>query len=202
MYIPKRKFFILGREMLLGSVITLVGVVGAHLPWAIADSAPTATKSRPPTVQDHGTAKPASSFADSSIPAILQAEIQPADFVYNPTGKRDPFAPLDFSQPAAPLDPRNPLTGFDYKELRLTSVLAGGNEPLAIVEDSAGRGFTVRQGTRIGKSGGEVIEIQRDKLVIQEPRTDSRGGKHTERIELSLRAAKAIDQESGSRRSR
>jgi Tfp pilus assembly protein PilP len=132
----------------------------------------------------------------------LGSESEPAANVYNPAGKRDPFVPFDFSRPSAPPDPANPLTGFDYKELRLSSVLAGGEEPIAIVEDSTGRGFTVRQGTRIGKAGGEVIEIHRDKLVIQELRTDSRGGKYTERIELLLRGAKATEDESNPRHTR
>jgi Tfp pilus assembly protein PilP len=173
----------------------------------------------PATADPQRSRSKLNSGADNSIPqeaSLLEAgqevtseassglgsEPEPAANVYNPAGKRDPFVPFDFSQPSAPPDPANPLTGFDYKELRLSSVLAGGEEPIAIVEDSTGRGFTVRRGTKIGKAGGEVIEIQRDKLVIQEPRTDSRGGRQTARIELLLRAAKATEDESNPRHTR
>lgn len=121
--------------------------------------------------------------------AALEQDAQPAAFVYDPLGKRDPFAPFDFSQTSGSIDPRNPLTAYDYGQLRLTSVLAGFDEPLAVVENSVGHGFTIRKGTKIGKSGGEVIDIQGDKVIILEEGTDFAGQKKSERIEMKLRAA-------------
>ncbi|NDC37109.1 MAG: hypothetical protein EBZ48_03545 [Proteobacteria bacterium] len=97
--------------------------------------------------------------------------------------------PFDFSQSGPAVDPLNPLTGYDYGQLRLTSVLAGFEDPVAVVENSVGRGFTIRKGTKIGKAGGEVIDIQSDKIIILEEVTDFTGKKKTDRIELKLRAA-------------
>lgn len=125
---------------------------------------------------------------DSSQIAALQEEAPPVEsFTYDPTGKRDPFVPFDLGQSTGEIDPNNPLTGYEYGQLRLTSVLAGFDEPVAVVENSAGRGFTVRKGTVIGKLGGKVIDIQKDRVIILEEITELDGQKRTNTVELALR---------------
>ncbi len=125
---------------------------------------------------------------DPSILESLENNAEQTAFVYDPNGKRDPFEPFDFSGVSGVVDPNNPLTSYDYGQLRLSSVLAGLEDPIAIVENSAGKGFTVRKGTKIGKNSGEVVEILKDKLIIIEERTDFTGETKRETIELLLRS--------------
>lgn len=136
------------------------------------------------------------SSADDLTPeqqtALIASLDKPADenaFVYDPTGKRDPFRPFDLSNR---IDPeacaQEPLTCFDIGQLKLTAVLAGLEQPTATVEDASGRGFIVRKGSRIGINGGEVIEILPDRLKILETTTDFTGETKTNVIEMQLRS--------------
>jgi type IV pilus assembly protein PilP len=109
------------------------------------------------------------------------------DFVYDASGKRDPFQPFDFSPKDTQRDNLSPLERYEIGQLKLTAVLDGFEEPTAIVENAAGRGFTVRRGTKIGPNGGAITEILKDKLVIVETITDYTGVSKTQTIEMAIR---------------
>jgi Tfp pilus assembly protein PilP len=108
-------------------------------------------------------------------------------FVYDPTGKRDPFKPFDFAPKNTNPQGQTPLERYDYGQLRLTAVLGGMGEPYAIVENQAGRGFTAKKGTKIGIHGGEIVEILPDKILILETTVDFTGVKKSRTHELKLR---------------
>lgn len=112
--------------------------------------------------------------------------IQPETFRYDPAGKRDPFFPFDFSEQLPEGENIMPLERYTLGQLRLTAVLNDPNHgPTAIVEDSVGRGFTVRQGAKIGNMGGVVVSIEPEpkpgRLKILETQVDFTG-KETERV--------------------
>jgi type IV pilus assembly protein PilP len=119
--------------------------------------------------------------------AALPEEETPTGFVYNAAGKRDPFRPFDFSPKDAERDDLSPLERYEIGQLKLTAVLDGFEEPTAIVENAAGRGFTVRRGTKIGPHGGTITEVLKDKLLIVETTTDFAGVSKTRTIELPIR---------------
>ena len=111
-----------------------------------------------------------------------------AQFVYDPTGKRDPFKPFDFAPQPKIDESKPPLERYDINQLKLTAVVAGINgAKIATVENAAGRGFAVRKGTKIGLNSGEVVEILTDKLLILETSKDFTGTEKTKTIELRLR---------------
>lgn len=108
-------------------------------------------------------------------------------FVYDSNAKRDPFLPFNFA-PLTKDDPnKTALEKYDIGQLKLTAILEGFDQPKAIVENTAGRGFTVTKGTKIGPSGGEVVDIQKDRLLILETTIDFTGEKKTRTIEMKLR---------------
>lgn len=90
------------------------------------------------------------------------------EFIYDPSGKRDPFRPFDTAGPKSECDPSQPLTCWEVGQLRVTAVLKGSDGNTALVENEIGRGFTVRPGSRIGKRNGEVVSIESDRLKIVE----------------------------------
>jgi Tfp pilus assembly protein PilP len=101
---------------------------------------------------------------------------------YDPTGKRDPFKPFDFS--ARPVNPgaATPLEQYDLSQLRLTAVITDPSRgSTALIQDQAGKGFNVRIGTRLGLKSGVIVSIESDKLKILETETDLTG-KETQRI--------------------
>jgi len=94
-------------------------------------------------------------------------------FSYNPEGKVDPFKPfIQIASAGKSLKgvPKTPLQEYDLSQLKLTAIIwMGGDESRALVEDSAGKGFTLRKGTYIGSRGGRVKAIHMDRVIIEEP---------------------------------
>lgn len=154
-----------------------------------------------------GEAIPASSSESKSAAASIDSNITPSggfpaeqeapntqvaantsgeEYIYNPEGKRDPFLAFDFS-PTKSLDGRTELEQFEIGQLRLTATLEGLGQPKAIVESSTGKGFTVTVGTKIGPNNGEVVKIEKDRLVIVESETDFTGETKMNTIEMLLR---------------
>lgn len=113
---------------------------------------------------------------------------QHAQFLYDPTGKRDPFKVFDFSPDPAEDENKTPLERYDINQLKLTAIIAGGdNYKSATVENAAGKGFVVKKGMKIGLNSGEVVDIEKDKLLILETIVDFTGQKKTKTIEMKLR---------------
>jgi len=107
-------------------------------------------------------------------------------FLYDPSGKRDPFKPFDLA-PQIDLTGREDLERYPIDQLRLTAVMRAGEEPTALIVNRAGHGYTVRKGTKVGINGGEIIEILEDKLLILETSGDFTGETSTRTVELLLR---------------
>jgi Tfp pilus assembly protein PilP len=120
------------------------------------------------------------------------ASAETTPFIYDPSGKRDPFRPFDIA-PKEDTRDRTPLEQFDIGQFKLTAVLSG-ETPSATVELSDGKGFIVRKGMRIGLNSGEIIDIQPNKLVILETKVDFTGQKTQNTIEMLLRSAEKDSQ--------
>ena len=63
-------------------------------------------------------------------------------------------------------------------------VMPEGN--IALVEDSAGKGYFLKKGTEIGKNDGKVKVIFKDKVVIEEIYEDIFGQKKMNEVSLFL----------------
>lgn len=121
------------------------------------------------------------------IDSISQEDPEDKNYVYDATGKRDPFLPFDL-RPTNNEDPNlPPLQRITVGQLKLTATLAGLEDPSAIVETQTGKGFTIKKGTKIGTENGVVVDILQDKVVIVEEMTDFTGKKKSRTIELKLR---------------
>ena len=109
-------------------------------------------------------------------------EGQPIDqpgYAYRPDGRRDPF--LAIVQDANKAVEVNlsvpPLQRVNLSEVTLIGVVWGGFGYIAMVQTPDGRGYTVREGTRIGSSDGLVSSITAEGLTIKEPFSDIFGRK-------------------------
>ena len=111
------------------------------------------------------------------------------EFVYDKTGKRDPFEPFDLSATPEPVQGSS-LVAYTLGQLRLTAVLkAPSGENKGIVEDSQGRGYTVNVGTRIGSEGGVVVAIEPDRLKIVNTTVDFTGAETQTAVEMKINQA-------------
>jgi type IV pilus assembly protein PilP len=161
--------------------------------------APTAIQSSPPN-----DAKPLSmggnpqqsgmAAADSQIAALLNIHAPPP---YNPKGKVDPFAPLLRDESAAvvgaklkatgdPNRPKTPLEKIDLGQLKLVAIITAQVGNRALVEESSGKGYIIKEGTYIGLNSGKVVGIKADKVLVEEEFEDIYGKTITQKKEITL----------------
>ncbi len=130
---------------------------------------------------------------------LLEAapEIAPEDRYYDETGREDPFEPfLRSEEPESEPDveavtqriPRTPLERISLGQLTLTAVIrADEDRRFAMVEDSRGKGYVVREGNYIGDEGGRISKIESNKVIVEEPHRDVFGKTSIREIELQLK---------------
>ncbi len=97
---------------------------------------------------------------------------------YTAEGKVDPFASLIRNEhkkasinsgvPSKPMRILTPLEKFDFSQIKLVAVVTAASGNIAMVEDSTRKGYTIRIGTYIGKNGGKVVKIGKDRVIVRE----------------------------------
>jgi type IV pilus assembly protein PilP len=97
---------------------------------------------------------------------------------YDPSGRRDPFAPVLQRLGLGPIDPTlPPLQRVGLTEMNLIAVIWGAYGYTAMVQTPDGNGYTVRRGTRVGPNNGVVSAVTEKGIVVQERFTDVYGSK-------------------------
>jgi type IV pilus assembly protein PilP len=150
------------------------------------------------------TARPATP-STSKPKAVEKAEKEAAEaeplleYAYSPVGKRDPFrSVLDETGRHRPEDSSvnsncGPLCKWEIEQLKLVAVISGISNPLAMVEDPAGKGHIVRRGTFIGKRNGKVTQIRSGEVVVTEIFKDQMGKPHVNPVYIRLPAEKSAE---------
>ncbi len=114
---------------------------------------------------------------------------------YTSIGKIDPFVPLIkatvIKKPNLPKPPddtfKTLLEKIDLSQLKLTAIVIrdrGGNRGL--VQESSGKGHIIVLNTKIGTRGGKVVEIKKDRLIIEERGQDDFGKIIAKKRELTF----------------
>jgi len=96
------------------------------------------------------------------------------EFAYQVEGRPDPFTPFISEKVIQPgemelLEPEK-LTGmrqFEPGQLSLVAIMFTENNPMAMVEDSSHKGYVIRRGTKIGRSG-IVSDILPNQVIIKQ----------------------------------
>jgi type IV pilus assembly protein PilP len=97
---------------------------------------------------------------------------------YDPSGRRDPFAPVvQELQPGKSDGNLPPLQRVTLTELNLVAIVWGAYGYTAMVQTPEGHGYTIRRGTRIGQNYGVVTAITERGIIVQERFTDVYGKK-------------------------
>jgi type IV pilus assembly protein PilP len=135
---------------------------------------------------------------------VISKDSQAADAIvaaplysYDPKGKIDPFEPLfkEKVKPKAPAAkkaekrqrvPRTPLEKIDLSQLKLSAVIQAPSGNKALVEEASGKGYVVTKGTNIGINWGKVVEIQLDRIIVEEEVQDVLGNWKKQKRELKL----------------
>lgn len=126
---------------------------------------------------------------EEEVPAAADTKQEDLSYTYNAVNRRDPFKTyFDELSQNEQTDQSNltELQKIDLDKLRLIAVVVGTATPMAMVEDTAGRGHTVKIGTLIGKRLGQVKHIRRGEIVVQEEFRDFTGKRIPQLKELKL----------------
>jgi type IV pilus assembly protein PilP len=125
--------------------------------------------------------------------------IQPTSFKYSPEGKQDPFQPFIETQEEGgqgsdmeqqPQRILTPLQRVRPSQLKLVGILWEPQQPaqaLAMVELPNGKGYVLRQGTKVGNQQGRVISISPGQVVIQEQTRSITGQEQSQNVVLKLK---------------
>lgn len=171
-----------------GLAVPLVALLAAFGPAGCSkEQAPTA-----PVVRKAVPKETAKAAEAAQPPAAAEVKPPAPVALYDPAGKRDPFAPfLRVEQRAVRADLQSlpPLQRFDLGELKFVGVIWGPAVTRALVEDGEGKGYTVTVGTRIGNSGGVVTRITDTEIVVREVFRDYTGGKVQRKSSLTLQTS-------------
>lgn len=119
-----------------------------------------------------------SSGSNAPIPSQLSVPEGVIGNGYDPSGRRDPFAPIVQELQPGKLDTTlPPLQRVTLTELNLIAVVWGAYGYTAMVQTPEGHGYSVRRGTRIGQNNGVVSAITERGIIVQERFTDVYGKK-------------------------
>jgi len=162
----RRRCEVVAGLILVGFLLMLTGCGGG------TPSAPVPAKPKAAPVEKKAVVAP----KPAEKPEVAKKE-EP-EFTYNPAGKPDPFKPFIQLTPTklgAKGVPLTPLQRYETSQLKLVAIIAVRDGNVAMVEDSAGKGFFLKKGTAIGKSDGKVTQILKDRVVIEEFEQDVSG---------------------------
>lgn len=118
-----------------------------------------------------------------------EGEKKETEYTYNPAGKADPFKPFIQIAPARDLSKRVPLTPlqkYEISQLKLVAIISTPEGNIALVEDSAGKGYILKKGTGIGKNDGKVTKILKDRVIVEEIYQDILGQTKTNEVSILL----------------
>jgi type IV pilus assembly protein PilP len=116
---------------------------------------------------------------------------------YDPKGRFDPFEPLFKEQPQVPLSTgttakrkkriaQTPLERVALSQLKLSAIIRAATGNRALVVDATGKGYVVVNGTYIGLNSGKVIQIDKDRIVVEEEMENVLGELTVQNTELKL----------------
>ena len=123
---------------------------------------------------------------DLNVPQKLPDSPKPA--VVLKEGSRDPFRPMTLRTKVAHRNRENlsPLERLDLGQLKVVGIVWDIKEPRAMVEDTAGLGYTVKVGTPIGSNDGKVKAIHRNQILIEEISADIYGQRKSRDVSMKL----------------
>jgi len=121
---------------------------------------------------------------------IKEAVSPSAAFIYDPTGKTDPFksfiAEPEEAKETVKRRPRTYLETVDLSQLELIAIIVGPKGNWAMVRDSKGTGHVLKKGVYVGTKGGFVHRITEKEVVVREEYKDFKGNKKDKDIPKRL----------------
>ena len=111
-----------------------------------------------------------------------------AGYTYRPEGKTDPFAPLSLIRPTLTGSTR--LQQHEITEFELVGTLFGKEPTALLMTPDPKEGIIARVGDRIGRHGGRIVSITRDRVLTREPSAKSVPGQNIQFTDIVIPLSK------------
>ena len=109
-------------------------------------------------------------------------------FAYQPGGKRDPFRSFILDRlHEDETETKGPLEEYDLSKLSVAGLVWKAEKRRALVIDPSGQGYVVKEGDKIGKNNGRVLEIGDSSMRVREEYVDFHGEATTKEIDMRIR---------------
>ena len=112
---------------------------------------------------------------------------------YNPTGKADPFKPfidVELAKKKTVEQSRllslNPLQRQTVEQFRLVGIIGDNKGRRAMVQDSAGKFYSLLPGAYIGLNNGRISKILADRIIVDEKIRTEVGKTESRKIIIKL----------------
>ena len=93
-------------------------------------------------------------------------------YIYDPRGRRDPFAPVDTAVVQAatgqPIRPLLPLEKYELDQIKLIGIIWDVNDPKAMFMDPTSKVHVLSKDQRIGRNQGYIAVIREGEVVVVE----------------------------------
>lgn len=164
-------------------------VTEAPMPMENLPAPDAATELPPPPTEDTAATPAAPAPLDASQDPGMRP-MNPEGYIYDPTGRRDPFFPpmtlspiITPGQQVAPMQERpsegpegvqnvetnDPLLSYNLRDYRLVGILWEVSNPRAMVRTPTNQVLTLRLKMRLGRENALVAAIRESEVVVMEP---------------------------------
>lgn len=142
----------------------------------------------PQDVQGMGPPEAAATASTTTVAKIEET------YHYNPTGKADPFKPfidVELAKKKAVEQSRplslNPLQRQTVDQFKLVGIIGDNKGKRAMVQDSAGKFYSLLPGAYIGLNNGRISKILADRIIVDEKIRTDEGKIESRKIIIKLR---------------
>lgn len=119
---------------------------------------------------------------------VLVSLAFPSGYTYRPEGKPDPFAPLSLIRPT--LSGSTRLQQHEISDFELVGTLFGKEPTALLMTPDPREGVIARVGDRIGRHGGRIVSITRDRVLAREPSSNSIPGQSIQFTDIVIPLSK------------
>ncbi len=141
---------------------------------------PAPTKTTPGSTGGSGTSQPGEDIAvvalvpGAGAPTLSSTKpvdsLMDKEYVYDPTGKRDPFRPFNLKvekKSEVPPEELTPLQRYNLSQLKLTAIIYDSEKGtgIAMVEAPDKKGYNIIVGSEVG--GGRVVRITETDVQVE-----------------------------------
>jgi type IV pilus assembly protein PilP len=187
MYTKNKHIFLAGKQVFWGVALLLAFLF--LLAEAQGQEPAEKTDNAPPPAQKNDSEPEQYSEKVKELMQFLSGDTD--SFIYQRVGRTDPFMPfikekVVTSEVETPEKELFGLQKFEPGQLTLVAVVATEQGTLAMVEDSVGKGYIIKSGTGIGRSG--VVDSISGNMVVIKQRYKTAAGEELDKfVEMLLK---------------